>query len=1404
MAEERELKLKITGETASAEAAVKRVEAVLAQLNRSAALQTRSLAQLNQTATQQTGILNTLAAASAKHGTALGAVTTAANQQVKALGQLNTTAQQQTTILQGLSAATAKHGAALTSISAQVNQAVAALQKLGAASQGAGQQSVAGTTAASTGFTTLVKNIAVAGAAYLSFRTVVGGTKALVSETFEQLDRGIKVDNITRAFESLEASAGLIADDQLQRLREATRGLIDDFTLMEKSNLWQTLRLAPDQFDELAGAAIKLGASVGRDAVQAINDLTVGLGRQSPRILDNLGIIVKAEEAQERYAAAIGKSADKLTDEERRTAFLTLAIERINEAAAKLPDPAENAGRAYERFGSALENAKNDFAQAVANSEPLAESLSELIMLITQTDWSSWGSAFADAAAAALDSIMPLLKEVRDWFGGLALVAEKYANKSDRARIANLQEIIDDAENPGFFGFMDNIGSASGYGTSRDEDRRRAAAARAEIAEIEAQMRGKDAFKKFEQELRAYQATATAAFSDFQKNVFGSLDIGEIDERAAEAARKAAEKAAKERIRAAERAAKEMVRINEKLAQDLAKIQASGQQEALEQQFKSAYAAGDTGAMSSLREAYRKSVADGIRAGYSDELAKGGAEAAAKIDQIVAAKMAEQATKATTAIKDKLTAFEKEVAGKRLSDQIEQAYKTGNLSAVPALLEQQKRATYQGVLSGYSDALLAGDDAARKAAENLANSIAEENDRIAKKKLEEQYKEAFRNSVEFFADIFTTTITGSSQDITEILADALKRVAIGFGAQIAASIAANVGLNLTGITSAQGLGQVIASSLGFEGGGVGTLGDIFGGGGAGTALTSSAVALDGSAAALTSAAGALTASAGSQALKPPGMPEIVDAQRLDAPGMETIVTKAGIVAAAVAATVITAKNGYDVFKAGQKGGVREGIKAGFDGPEDLLAAFASGGLSIPIQLAAGIIGGLTGGGTDPGELKRRALRGMLQELFGQGLEISTTQGVRSLFDFDYNVPDFNKIIGAANPWQNAILANAGSNPYLNLINGNGGNLPPSVTLPSGSGVKTVGDAAALVTPLAQLFVKQGIDSGQFAAEDFGVLSEQLAGIFTNAVSEAGNFNEVLINTRGLMAGLGLDAGEAKKQLAGLFLSGDIDLPQFGGGIQSLNLIGQTDLQGPTAEIDALNVAINNLDENRQVAAQGMLLFFKEIEESNIVSFFTDQLGPGISGSIQTAVTDGMISLQEFAQIGLESGDEVVQFFEQRFGGDVADAIKNGLSDGELSFDELVTAGVVSTDKLIEYVRQKYGQEAAAVLQGFAQAGVNSFEDINTALTEQNADVIFAIFNVFNAYKEGLQGVVSQNGELKEQAEISRKIGEGWKYAADEKERYNKALRNTPAVPAGGTGSGGSGFDPNRRLRPNPA
>ena len=65
----------------------------------------------------------------------------------------------------------------------------------------------------------------------------------------------------------------------------------------------------------------------GKDVGFMFESIAIGVGRQSKLILDNLGIIVSAGTAYEKYAKSIGKSTKELTEMERKQAFLNATLE---------------------------------------------------------------------------------------------------------------------------------------------------------------------------------------------------------------------------------------------------------------------------------------------------------------------------------------------------------------------------------------------------------------------------------------------------------------------------------------------------------------------------------------------------------------------------------------------------------------------------------------------------------------------------------------------------------------------------------------------------------------------------------------------------------------------------------------------------------------------------------------------------------------------------------------------------------------------------------------------------------------------------------------------------------------------------------------------------------------------
>lgn len=238
----------------------------------------------------------------------------------------------------------------------------------------------------------------------------VRALSAAFGATFAALDRAQVLEGVTKGFQNLQTQAGLVADSSLAKLRAATQGLVSDFELMQKANQAAQLGLKSEELDIYAKAALKLGAAVGRDAASAFDDLITGVGRASPLILDNLGITIKAAEAQQRYAASLGKTVEQLTENEKAQAFQAAAIDKIREKAEGLADVQINAGQAYTQFKVAVDNARDSIAASVGENEALRDALSELAEGVSQIDWKAFGEALATVVGITINAVNAFFK----------------------------------------------------------------------------------------------------------------------------------------------------------------------------------------------------------------------------------------------------------------------------------------------------------------------------------------------------------------------------------------------------------------------------------------------------------------------------------------------------------------------------------------------------------------------------------------------------------------------------------------------------------------------------------------------------------------------------------------------------------------------------------------------------------------------------------------------------------------------------------------------------------------------------------------------------------------------------------------------------------------------------------
>jgi len=136
-------------------------------------------------------------------------------------------------------------------------------------------------------------------------------------------------NRIKTSFDGLAAGVGAASDSMLAGLQSASRGMISQHDLVLAANRAMLLGVADTEAEmtQLMEVALARGQAMGLSATQAFNDLVTGLGRMSPMILDNLGIVTGGSKVFDDFAASIGKTTDTLTDAEKKQALINLTIE---------------------------------------------------------------------------------------------------------------------------------------------------------------------------------------------------------------------------------------------------------------------------------------------------------------------------------------------------------------------------------------------------------------------------------------------------------------------------------------------------------------------------------------------------------------------------------------------------------------------------------------------------------------------------------------------------------------------------------------------------------------------------------------------------------------------------------------------------------------------------------------------------------------------------------------------------------------------------------------------------------------------------------------------------------------------------------------------------------------------
>jgi len=204
----------------------------------------------------------------------------------------------------------------------------------------------------------------------------------------QSIDTALSAERLTLTLNNLAGGAESAAG-YIKAIQDASQGTVSEINALEIANRALSFGIVKnsDEMAQMTEIAITLGRAQGLDAATAVSDLTTALARQSPLVLDNLGITMKLSEAYDAYATILGKTAAELTETEKGEAFRIAALQKGMEKVAEMGGVQDDAAASMERMNAQISNAKLLIGRELLPIlTPLLEKITGLVTWFTNLD----------------------------------------------------------------------------------------------------------------------------------------------------------------------------------------------------------------------------------------------------------------------------------------------------------------------------------------------------------------------------------------------------------------------------------------------------------------------------------------------------------------------------------------------------------------------------------------------------------------------------------------------------------------------------------------------------------------------------------------------------------------------------------------------------------------------------------------------------------------------------------------------------------------------------------------------------------------------------------------------------------------------------------------------------------
>ena len=255
------------------------------------------------------------------------------------------------------------------------------------------------------------------------------------------------------------AATGVAYQSLARDLQAATNGMINFRDAAQAGAIGRAAGLSAGQLKELSSAARTVSIALGRDVTDSFNRLIRGVTKAEPELLDELGIILRLDEATTKYAASLGLNKNQLSIYQKSQAVVNEVLDQAETKFGKINAIMDIQDNSITQLGVA-------FQEAIDKMRPAIAAIAEVFARFGAANIDVLTFAIIGFAGGIIKSVIPATHELRaaEKARSEAFIAEqdRIKAKLEEVRLKKLQLANTPIAQQNFGQFMTQTGAGFG------------------------------------------------------------------------------------------------------------------------------------------------------------------------------------------------------------------------------------------------------------------------------------------------------------------------------------------------------------------------------------------------------------------------------------------------------------------------------------------------------------------------------------------------------------------------------------------------------------------------------------------------------------------------------------------------------------------------------------------------------------------------------------------------------------------------------------------------------------------------------------------------------------------------------------------------------------------------------